>query len=143
MQLEAIFFAKFADLTPDGLFTVVGGGLNRINTDGFPSSWDMLFLVSRLRLTTEEARGQHTVAVEREIPGGQIEPIGTENSMEPIPPTADIGPDGRLGLSFAFCLVNLNFPEAGVYKYRFKIDGREFGAAELLVAGPAQGEQVR
>jgi hypothetical protein len=141
MQLEDMFFARFADLTPDGLFTVVGGGLNRINADGFPSSLDLLFLVSRLRLTTEEGQAKHAFAVERETPGGNIEPIGTEDSIDPISPTADLGPDGRLGLTFAFSLVNLLFPEAGIYKYRLKIDGRELGGAELLVSGPAQGEQ--
>jgi hypothetical protein len=63
--------------------------------------------------------------------------------MLAMPPGADLGPDGRLGLTFIVCLVNLAFPEAGVYKYRFKIDGHELGVAELLVAGPALGEQGR
>ncbi len=62
--------------------------------------------------------------------------------MEPLSPTAEIGPDGRVGLTFIVYLVNLFFPEAGVYKYRFKIDGQEVGVAELLVAGPAEREQV-
>jgi len=35
MELEDIFLAKFADITPHGLFTVVGG-VNRLNTEGFP-----------------------------------------------------------------------------------------------------------
>ena len=143
MKLEDIFFARFAELGPDGLFTVVGGGLNKINADGFPSSWGILFLLTRVRLTPEEAQAQHTTAVVRETPDGQIEPIGEESPMMRLPPTADIGPDGRLSLSFCVCLVNLVFLTPGVYKYRFKIDGQEFGAAELLVAGPAQGEQGR
>jgi hypothetical protein len=141
MQLEDIFLAKFAELTPDGLFTVVGGGVNRINAGGFPWAWGFLFLLVRIRLTTEEAQAQHVTAVERETPDGQIEPIGPESPMMPLPPTADIGPDGRVGLTFTLCLVNLVFPEAGVYKYHFKIDGQEVGVAELLVVGPTQGYQ--
>jgi hypothetical protein len=124
-----------------GAFTVVGGGLNRINAGGFPWAWGLLFLLVRIQLTTEEARAQHLTAIERENPDGQIEPIGPESPMPPLLPTAELGPDGRVGLAFTFCLVNLVFPEAGVYKYRFKIDGQEVGFAELLVAEPTQGER--
>jgi hypothetical protein len=141
MQLEDIFFARFAELGPDGLFTVAGGGLNKITTQGFPWTWSFLFLLTRIRLTPEEAQVQHITAVERETPSGQIEPIGTESSVLRVPDWADIGPDGKVGLSFNVCLANLFFPEAGVYKYRFKIDGKGIGTAELLVAGPAQGVQ--
>jgi hypothetical protein len=143
MQLEDIFLARFADLTPDGLFTVVGGGVNRINANWFPSSWGLLYLLVRVRLTAEDAEAQHRIAVERETPYDQIEPLGPEAPMQPIPPALETGPDGRIGLAFSFCLVNLFFPKAGVYRYRFKIDGQPIGVAELLVAGPPQGEQGR
>ncbi|HEV3255435.1 MAG TPA: hypothetical protein VG013_01020 [Gemmataceae bacterium] len=143
MQLVDIFLARFAELGADGLFTVVGGGLDRIEAQGFPSSWGFLFLLARIRLTTEEGLAHHTTAVERETPNGQIEPIGADSPMMRLPPAPEIGPDGRVGLSFNVCLVNLFFPEAGVYKYRFKIDGQAIGVAELLVTGPAQGELSR
>jgi hypothetical protein len=143
MQLDDIFLAKFADITPDGLFTVVGGGLNKIDAGGFPWSWGFLFLVARVRLTLADAYGHRMTAIERVTPNGQIEPIGPESPMMELPSTAEIGPDNKYGLSFSFCLVNLFFPEAGVYKYRFKIDGQEIGVTELLVTGPAQGEQRR
>jgi hypothetical protein len=140
MQLEDIFLARFADLTPDGLFTAVGGGMNRINAGWFPWTWGVLFLVARVRLTVEEAQAQHTAAVERETPYGPIEPIGPESPMMPLPSTAESGPDGKFGLSCNFCLMNLFFPQAGIYKYRLKIDGQEMGLAELLVAGPRPKE---
>jgi hypothetical protein len=143
MQLEDVFLAKFAELTPDGLFTVVGGGVNRINAGGFPWSWGFLFLVVRIRLTSEEAQAEHVTVVEREAPDGQIEPIGEESPMVHLASTAETGPDNRYVLNFNVCLVNLVFPEAGVYKYRFKIDGQPIGVAELLVIGPSQGEQGR
>jgi hypothetical protein len=141
MQLEDMFLARFADLTPDGLFTVVGGGINRINAGGFPWSWGILFLLARLRFTTEEAQVRHTAAVERETPNGHFEAIGEESPLSPLPTDTETGPDGRVGLHFSYCLVSLLFPEPGVYKYRLKIDGRAVGAVELLVAGPTQGEQ--
>jgi hypothetical protein len=143
MQLEDIFFAKFAELTPDGLFTAVGGGLNRINTAGFPWAWGFLFLVVRIRLTTEEAKAPHATSIERETPDGQTELITPESPMLTMPPTADLGPDGRVGLTFILCLANLVFREAGVYKYRFKIDGQEVGVAKLFLVGPTQGDQGR
>jgi hypothetical protein len=136
MELEDIFLAKFADITPDGLFTVVGGGVNKIQAGEFPWAWGLLFLLVRIRLTTQEATGEHKTAVERETPSGQVEPIGPEAPMPRMTPGAESGPDGKLGISFSVCLVNLLFPEPGVYKYRFKIDGREIGTADLLVTGP-------
>jgi hypothetical protein len=141
MQLEYIFLARYAELAPDGLFTVVGGGVDRINAGGFPWSWGYLFLVAQVRLPIQEAQREHRTAVERETPAGQIEPIGAESPMTPVPPTVEVGIDGNVRFSFNLSLVNLIFPEAGVYKYRLKIDGREIGTAELLVAGPTKGEQ--
>jgi hypothetical protein len=100
-------------------------------------------LLARIRLTTEEAQAQHVTNVERETPNGQIEAITAESPMEPLSSTAEIGPDGRVGLSYIIYLVNLLFPEPGVYKYRFKIDRQAVGVAELLVAAPPQAEQVQ
>ncbi len=143
MLLEDIFLAKFAELTPDGLFTVVGGGVNRINAGAFPWSWALFVLLARIRLTKEEGQSQHLTAVEREAPNGQIELVLANSPMAPLPDAATIGPDGNLGLSFTYWLANQVFPEAGVYKYRFKIDGQEIGAAELLVAAPVEGGAAR
>jgi hypothetical protein len=142
MELESIFFARYAEIGPDGLFTAVGAGLNRIDAGGFPWAWGFLFLLARVRLTIEEGQGQHVTAVERETPTGQVEPIiGSESSMMRVPPWAALGPDGKVGIAFNVCLAQLMFPVPGVYKYRFKIDGQEVGVAQLLVAGPPQGEQ--
>jgi hypothetical protein len=140
MQLEYMFLAKFADITDDGLFTVVGGGINKIYADGFPWSWSSMYLVARVRLTVEDAQAQHTVALEREIPKGQIEPLMEDSPTKELPDTPEVGPDNKVGLTFALWLRNLTFAGPGVYKYRFKIDGRELGVAELLIVGPAQGE---
>jgi hypothetical protein len=142
MQLEDSFLAKFAELTPDGLFTVVGGGFNTIQAGGFPWSWGFLYFVVRIRLTTTEAQAAHTTSIERETPNGQIEPLIGESPMLLLSPKADIGPDGKVGLSFITCLVNLIFLEAGVYTYCFKIDGQQVGFAKLLVVGPTTGDQT-
>lgn len=64
MQLDDIFLAKFAELGPDGLFTVVGGGVARINVGESPWSWGFLYLLARIRLTTEEAQARHVTNVE-------------------------------------------------------------------------------
>jgi hypothetical protein len=140
MKLEDIFLAKFADLTPDGLFTVVGGGLNRIQAESFPWSWGFMYLLAQIRLTIEEAQRPHLMAVEREIPNGLLEEIAGEAPVSGLDASAQPGPDGLLGINFCFCLVSLIFPEEGVYKYRLKIDGLEVGVAELLVKGPILGE---
>lgn len=136
MELENIFLAKFAEVAPDGLFTVVGGGLSKITPSAFPSSWGFLFLLARVRLAIEEAQAQHVICVERETPNGQVEVIGPDHPMARMPSTAEVGRDGRVGISFCLCLVDLVFPEAGIYKVRFKIDGQEMGMVELWVEAP-------
>jgi hypothetical protein len=137
MELEEIFLSRFAELTPDGLFTVVGGGVNRINAGSFPWTWGIMFLLARYRLTTEEAHRRHVLSIERETPNGQLEPIVPQFPMVNMPANPEVGPDGRFGFSLNYCLTNLVFLEPGVYKYRLKMDGQEVGVAKLLVAGPS------
>lgn len=139
MELEDIFLARFAEITPDGLFTAVGGGINRINVHGFPSSLGFLFMIARHRLTSEEAARRHVMAIERETPSGQTEPIGAEFPMIHLLPNTEPGPDGRFVFSLSYLLGNPVFREPGVYKYRVKIDGHKLGEVHLLVAVPAQG----
>jgi hypothetical protein len=138
MELERIFLARFAEITPDGLFTAVGGGMNRISVSGFPWSLGFLFLLAQYRLSAEEAGRQHVMAVEREPPNGRAEPIGAEFPMIPLSPNTPAGPDGKFVFSLSYLLANPAFPEAGVYKYRLKIDGHRIGEVQLLVAGPTQ-----
>jgi hypothetical protein len=135
MELEYIFLAKFAELGAEGLFTVVGGGLNRINAQSLPWSWGVLFLLAQIRITPDEAKKGHVIAIERESPSGQIEAVCAVPMVQ-FPSNMLTGPDGKLGLNFNQCIVGSIFYEAGVYKYRLKIDGQEMGAAQLLVAGP-------
>jgi hypothetical protein len=137
MELEGIFLARFAELTPDGLFTVVGGGVNRINAGSFPWSWGLMFLLVRYRLTPEEAHRQHLLSIERETPNGQLEPIGPAFPMMNLPTAPEVGPDGKFAFSLNYCMTNLIFSEPGVYKYRLKMDGKEAGEVKLLVAKPS------
>jgi hypothetical protein len=86
MELERIFFARYAEITPDGLFTAVGGGMNRIDVGGFPWSIGFLFLLIEYRVSAEEAGAKHVMAIEREAPNGWTEPVGAEFPMIPLPP---------------------------------------------------------
>jgi hypothetical protein len=141
MQLRGIFLARFAEVGHDGLFTAVGGGIDAIQTGGFPWAWGLMYLLCQIRLTKEEAIGEHVQVIERETPDGQIEPLLPGTPMMQMPATAHTGPDGNVGLTISFPLYNSIFPRAGVYKYRFKIDDQAVGVAELLVTGPEQGGQ--
>jgi hypothetical protein len=141
MELQDIFLARYADVAPDGLFTAVGGGINRINVSGFPWSLGFLFMLARYRLSSEEVARQHVMAVDRVTPNGQTEPLGAEFPMIQLAPHTQPGPDGKFVFSLSYLLANLVFPEDGVYKYRLKIDGQKIGEAHLLVAGPTQGGQ--
>jgi hypothetical protein len=140
MNLRFIFLARLAEIGPDGLVTAVGAGIDRIDTGGFPWAWGLMSFIAQLRLTKEEASGEHVQSVERETPDGQIEPLLTGAPMMRVTPAAYTGPDGNVGLTVCLPLMNSIFPRAGVYKYRFKIDGQTLGETELLVAGPVQEE---
>jgi hypothetical protein len=141
MELERIFLARFAEIAPDGLFTAVGGGLNRISVGGFPWSLGFLFLLTQYRISAEEAGRHHVMAVERETPNGRTEPIGAEFPMIGLPPNTPAGPDGKFVFGLSYLLANPTFLEPGVYKYRLKIDGVRIGEVRLLVTGPTQPGQ--
>jgi hypothetical protein len=138
MELARIFLARYAEITPDGLFTAVGGGMNRISVIRFPWTMGFLFLLTQYRLSAEEVGHQHRMAVERETPNGQTEPIGAEFPMIPLPRNTPAGPDGKVDFSLSYLLANPAFPEPGVYKYRLKIDGDRIGEVQLLVAAVTQ-----
>jgi hypothetical protein len=136
LDLENIFLARYAEITPDGLFTAIGGGMNRISAAGFPWSLGFLFLVIQYRASAEEAGRQHMMAVEGEAPGGRAEAVGAEFPMIPLPPNTPAGPGGTFVFGLSYLMTNLFFAGAGVYKYRVKIDGRSIGEVQLLVEGP-------
>jgi hypothetical protein len=142
LELQIIFLARYAEISPDGLFTAVGAGINRINVNEFPWSLRMLFMLTCYRLSPEEAAGQHVMSVERETPNGQTEPIGNEFPMIPLAPYTQPGPDGNYVFSLSYLLANLVFSEPGVYKYRLKIDGNMIGETHLLLARPIQAERA-
>jgi hypothetical protein len=135
MELERIFFARYAEITPDGLFTAVGGGMNRIDARGFPWCIGFLFLLIEYRVSAEEAGRQHVMAVERDAPNGRTEPVGPDFPMIPLPPYTAPGPDGKFVYGLSYLLTNAAFPHPGVYTYRLKIDGDRIGEVQLLVAG--------
>jgi hypothetical protein len=141
MELQHIFLARFAEATPDGLLTVVGGPLSRLEADRFPTSIAFLYLPVHMRLTVSEAKGPHSCAVARELPNGQREQIGSPFDMIKMPAEArpEYGPDGKVGVSVNTWLVNLYFPEPGIYTYHFEVDGKSLGAAKLLVEAKLAG----
>src|SRR6516162_4998088 len=104
MELEDIFLARYAEIAPDGLFTAVGGGMNRISVHRFPWTLGFLFLVARYRLSSAETKCQHVMAVDREIPNGQTEPVGAEFPMIPLIPNTPPGPDGNFVFSLSYLL---------------------------------------
>jgi hypothetical protein len=144
MELERIFFARYAEIAPDGLFTAVGGGMNRIDLGGFPWTIGFFFLLIEYRVSAEEAGRQHVMAIEREAPNARTEPVGAEFPMIPLSPNTAPGPDGKFVFALSYLMTNSTFPEPGVYTYRLKIDGARIGEIQLLVAGPTQpGEQPK
>jgi hypothetical protein len=132
MQLEQSFFAKYADVSADGLFHVIGGGLSTIHAAEFPSTCSTLAFVARVVFDSEnEIRGA-TLAFRVSGPNGEIvtaplpEPFADPNKLVRTS-------SGQVAAHIAINLVNLPVTSEGTLKFELEVGGRRIGHADISV----------
>src|SRR5438552_12016664 len=72
MELQFAFLADAATVTNDGLFAVIGGGLDVIEAQSFPAIKSTLVLVGRVLFKPSEFGKTHVVHCEIHGPSGKI-----------------------------------------------------------------------
>lgn len=132
MQLEFAFLADAAQATPDGKFSVIGGGFNVIYAPQFPALHSTLSIVIKLHVTKAEVGQEHNLRVELLNPlnATAMPPLGAK-----FTPTSNKDhPDWPITAQFAINLAGLIFEMPGKYTFRLSVDNVQLGTLPLYTA---------
>ena len=83
MRLAFSFVANAAEVGPDGRFYVIGGGIDQILVESFPTILTMLSAVVGLQYTSEDVGIKRKLTLTVTCPGGTDS--GIFSSLEPKP----------------------------------------------------------
>ncbi len=131
MQLDFAVFAKAAEMSSDGSFSVLGGGIEALVANEFPYRPRPFALAVRLRFPPEAAGFRSTLTVtalgpdDAELPFRAEVPIGPLRAAAPGRP---IYYTALIEVSTAF-----SFPAAGRYVFLLRIGVAPVGETELYV----------
>ncbi len=132
MQLEFAFLADSAQVSSDGKLFVLGGGIDRIFSQQFPTTHPYMSLVLKIQLHSAECDREHGLEVELWDPDGN--PIGGKvagNFSTPRPPGGQPS-----FVQLVMNVLNTEFRVAGDYAFQVVVDG------QLLKTLPLHLEQI-
>lgn len=132
MRIAYAFFAKFVDLSPDGTFTVIGGGFTGLSTPTLPFVVPSLSFLVHLSLQTEECDQDHRLQIEVFDPTGSKLALGNEVPFNLGQHRLDA--DLEKGFSTGLNVINFEFALAGKYEFRVHIDGQHVETFPLVIA---------
>jgi|SRR6266481_5453527 hypothetical protein len=124
MRLEFAFFADAADVRPDGIMYVLGGGIEHVKGKSYPAAIAGIVFIVRLRAEPSEC-GDHHLSARVFRPSG--EPWTPEIALNFNVPPNKIHPDRGNVSTICLRYLNFLFPEPGEYTFRLYVDGNEVG----------------
>lgn len=134
MRLGFAFIANAGESTPNGRFSVLGGG-----TDGFligktPTTIPALALVFELRFRPEDCGRDYRMRIGILAPSGSEEDTGANHSITPAPdpyfPTRDT-------TAYVVAqIVNWEVRETGVHRFRYYVNDSLVGEIECGIIIP-------
>jgi hypothetical protein len=127
-EIEYAFLADAAEIQPGQKFSVLGGGISRLNGQSIPFVHQHLSLVVGLRLTSVERNREHEMGFVVTAPDGSevANATGRVVAHGPADPSDIV-------LNIAVDLWNLNLKVPGEHAVRITIDGSERKRLPLLV----------
>lgn len=129
MKLDFAFFADAAKVADNGLFNVLGGGIDTLRVPGeLPATMHSLSLIVRFRSKPEEARKGNKLDVKIVGPHGiLVKP----NIREEFNTASKESSDHltTIGLDYQSVL----FPLEGDYDFAIQVNGEELGKVRLSV----------
>lgn len=136
MRVEYSVFAYSAMLTGDGLFSLLGGGIQWVIAKSLPATCRNLCLLVRLSVEPNECDQTHECVVKVTDPDG--------NTLEPslvVPVRAvrhRVYPDKPSAFTAHYAYDGFTFTKAGVYRFRIAIGDKSLGEAILDVGEELQ-----
>lgn len=133
MRLEHAFLAKYADVTADGLCSVIGGGLSAIEVPELPGSCSTIAFVGRVLFDSDdEILGQSLTFRVTDLEGVVADvpipkPFGDPNKLLR-------GPGGVVAAQIAVNLVNLPIRCLGDLEFSLITSGDCVGRTAIVVS---------
>ena len=125
MELIYVIAADAAQASPDGKFSLLGGGIENVYTPSFPAIQPGLALVVRLRAQASEAKEPHNFRVDIAGPNDFNATAGGIAGFRSID-SQDV-PDHPVTLNLIMNMPILVFPEPGTYDFHLYVDTQEVG----------------
>ncbi len=132
MEFKYAFLANSAEVSTDGRFFVLGGGIDGISVAGFPAYLPALAVVASVHFSVEECGQEHQFRAALHLPDGTD--LGAQASVPLRPTTLAEMPDTGPNLKVAIGLFGLGFPVGGTYSVNFYVGDRFIGELEFMVA---------
>lgn len=131
MELIYVILADAAEASPNGKFSLLGGGIETIYASTFPAIHPRLDLVVRLRVLASETEQEHKFSVN--INGPNDFHVTTGNIAEfRLAPLSNT-PNHPITINLVVNVSTPVFPEPGTYIFQLYVDGQEIGAVPLNV----------
>jgi hypothetical protein len=136
MELAYGFLAKFVDLTPEGVFSAIGGGFDTLHTSDLPITIPSAAVFARILTGPGEWGREHRVRLQLVDPDGEKLPVDIDF---PFTPTQHSGAEHRAkGVNFGVNIVNIVLPKPGKYEFRVLVDNERIGAVAFFVRRKAE-----
>lgn len=135
MKLEFAFLSDAATLQDNGLFAVVSGGFDVIDTEEFPATKHAMALVGRLRFESSECGKSYSIKAEIVNSDGKVlgpewaPPLTIQFYQFPHPRD----PMRSKITTFCFNYQGVRFPCPGFYSIRLSEEAREIGRLDIEV----------
>ena len=120
MKIDFAFLADAAQASPDGKFSVIGGGLTAIYAQKFPTLLQALALVVKLIATKDEVGLEHNLRIEliNPLQVTAMPPLGGKFTIAPNLEH----PDWPITAQFVITIAPIVFEIPGSYTLRFSVD---------------------
>ncbi len=136
MQLGFAFFARSGEMNQDGIFSVLGAGLDGVRVPEVPGVIPHLCLVVRVLLGEKESGVEHRFQVQVFTPSGTEVP----GERPEVPFSASEAPGAYTKFNCLVTFMAMPIPEAGAYQFRLLVDGQLLHTLQLQCQ-PATGTQ--
>ncbi len=136
MRLLYSILAKYVELGPDGIFTLVGGGFSGLFSEHLPTTLSNISLLMKVIADPEE-NGDFRLAVSLADPSGALIASGTAI----IPFTIQPNPDRR-EVSCLFQMQGLEIQRPGTHTFHISLlEGPELGTVAFTVKQTQEGQR--
>lgn len=138
MQLQYAILAKAAEIGEhDGLFYVLGGGIESLKSASFPFRCPVLGMLVKIRFDQSFAVTEHELRI-RFLGPEQVKLA--DDAVVKFTPQAH-GPEKKITLVAAMQMFGLEFATPGRYGFRLLVDEQELGVLPLDIEEGTPGRQ--